>query len=96
MNPEKCTNTSTRWTGRHPLWNAEIGKPRPDACFVHAEHGEIGGLDLVYVTLVRNRQGATLHVIEAKRMVFRYWATRAYIVGVRRLAYISAFRGGEK
>lgn len=96
MNPEKCTNTSAWRTGRHPLWNAEICKPRPDARSVHAEHSEIARLDLIYIILVRNRQGAAFKVIEAIRVVFRCWATWTYIIGVRWLAYVSAFGGGKK
>ena len=62
VNPKPSTDTASFRTRRHPSGNLEIGSLVPDTRVVHAEHGEIFGLDLVDVRFVCDRQRASFQV----------------------------------
>lgn len=90
MNPMPSTDTAAVGARRHILGNLEVGIDRPNALMVNAENGQILGLDAVHVRSIRNRKGATLHVVNAGSVELRERVTWA---GVFSLANISGSLG---
>ena len=58
-------DTAIIGTGRHVLWNLELGIDGPDALVDDTENGQILGLEAVDVRSVRDGKCATLRVINS-------------------------------
>ena len=78
MDPEEGTMTPALGTGRHPVWDVEVGEPVPHTGLVDAEDCEVLGLYLRSVGLVCNRERTALHVVDS-RCVHRAGRERAII-----------------
>ena len=91
MNPKEGTSAHVVRARGHLVWDTEIGVSIPNTGLVDAEHGEVLGLDLRGVTLVRNGQGAALDVAQPGRVEFRGGRARAGGVGIVGVLDIAAF-----
>lgn len=65
MDPEPSTSTSSLRASWHRRRNLEIGMQRPHTGLVHAENGEIFGLDGGRVGFVGDGEGAATEVVDA-------------------------------
>jgi hypothetical protein len=91
--PEESTDAALRRTGWHPAGNVEVGETGPYAGLVDAEDGEVFGLNIVNITLVRDSQTTACCVFLVFRMELDGRRARAGVVSV---AYITTIRALEE